>query len=67
MKTSKKKNKYIAPEINVAFSFNPNMVDIIATSAPMADPSVEMESRRFDISEDGNQFYDFFWKDTKSE
>lgn len=61
MKT-KKKAKYIPPKIEV-FLLDLDIMNIIITSAPKADPSKEMDSRRFEVPEEDKESYEFLWGD----
>ena len=62
MKT-KKKAKYIPPEIKIIFTINLNTVSIITTSAPKADPSKEMDSRRFEVTDEDKEYFELLWGD----
>ena len=61
MKT-KKKAKYIPPKIEV-FPLGLDIMNIIITSAPKADPTKEMDSRRLDVTDEEKETYNFLWGD----
>ncbi|GEM_PF-2085021 len=61
MKTNKKA-KYIPPKIEV-YLLDLDIMNIIITSAPKADPSKEMDSRRFDVPDEDKEYYETLWGD----